>query len=64
MIGSNLFLIFNALLNVPRIFSAVHFFCPFLEKTREKIHFRRYFRALNLQPFNALSNSELLILCT
>lgn len=40
------------------------FFCPFLEKTREKIHFWRDFRALNLQPFNALSNSELLILCT
>lgn len=40
------------------------FFAQFLEKNREKIHFRRYFRALSPQPFNVLSYSESFRMCT
>lgn len=40
------------------------FFAQFLEKTRKKIHFRRYFHALSGQQFKALSYRELVILCT
>lgn len=40
------------------------FFCPFLEKTSEKIHFRGYFRALSDKKTKVVSYRELVILCT
>lgn len=50
--------------NVPCVYARYIFFVHFLEKNHEKIHFRRYFRALSPWRINAISYFEPFRMCT